>query len=114
MASQDGGPVLLTPGAVMGKIEPVIGGETQTWPQNPEDVPIAMWDSGTFVMELINLHLSPEKLRLTELTKSEQKTVNANPEALLAVAQPPPCIKEGTYRGTQLAITKMYELVESK
>jgi len=111
MASQDSGPVLLTPGTVVGKTEPVIGGGTQTWPRDPEDVPIAMWDSGTFVMELINLHMSPKKLQLTE---SQQKTVNDNPEALLAVAQQPPCIKVGTYRGTQLAITKMYELVESK
>ncbi|MCJ1433369.1 hypothetical protein MMC27_002729 [Xylographa pallens] len=113
MASQDSGPMVLTPGVVLGKTEPVIGGEMSSWPQNPADVPMAMWDSGVFITELINLHLSPKKIQITNLGEREQEDIQANPEALLAIVQMPPPIKEGTYRGTQLALTKMYELVET-
>ena len=114
MTTQDSGPLVLTPGNVLGKIEPVIGGEMSSWPQDPADVPMAMWDSGVFITELINLHLSPKKIQITELGEQEQEDFNANPEALLAIVSVPPQLKEGTYRGTQLALTKMYELVESK
>ncbi|MCJ1381109.1 hypothetical protein MMC17_004218 [Xylographa soralifera] len=113
MATQDSGPVVLTPGVVLGKTEPVIGGETTSWPRDPEDVPMAMWDSGVFITELINLHLSPKKIQITNLLEREQEDIKANPEALLAIVPVPPQIKEGTYRGTQLALTKMYELVET-
>ena len=114
MATQDSGPIVLTPGVVLGKTEPVIGGEMSSWPENPADVPMAMWDSGVFITELINLHLSPKKIQITNLGEREQEDIGANPEALLAIVQMPPPIKEGTYRGTQLALTKMYELVETK
>ncbi|MCJ1283228.1 hypothetical protein MMC26_002556 [Xylographa opegraphella] len=113
MATQDSGPIILTPGEVLGKAEPVMGGDVSSWPEDPAEVPMAMWDSGVFITELINLNLSPKKIQIAKLGEREQEDFNANPEALLAIVSVPPQLKEGTYRGTQLALTKMYELVES-
>ena len=118
MATHESGAITLTPGSVLGLTGPVMGGAAQTidgehrsWPRHPDDVPLSMWDSGVFVTELINLHLNPKRL---VLSPEEQKKAEANPEMLLNVVNPPEPIAEGTYRGTQLALTKMYELLETK
>ena len=107
--------VNLTPGLTIGKAAPILGGaiigEERSWPKHPDDVPMATWDSGVFMTELINLGLIPGRL---VIPKEHQKKAQENPEMLLNVAKPPETITEGTYRGTQLAMTKVYELLETK
>jgi hypothetical protein len=71
----------------------------------------AFWDTGVFLTELSNSNHLPARLALTP---GEIKAVHKNPEALFAKAQAnaPETLEEGTYRGTQLALTKVYQLIE--
>lgn len=105
--------VVMNSGVVMGKSEPATKSEKDSWPSEVEKVPIAAWDSGVFVTELINLSMVPKKI---ELSTREREALNANPESLLGKAESvkPPRIEEGTFRGSQLAITKIYEIIEAK
>lgn len=87
------------------------------WPADVEKVPIPAFDTGVFVTELINEDLLPKKLA-QPLTEEERSAVRDNPEVLLEKARQdnnrPDSLKEGTYRGTQLALTKVYDLIEKK
>ena len=115
--SQDRGSVVhLTPGTALGKTEPMVSHKGEAWPSDPEDVPVAAWDSGVFITELMNLEMLPHKIQIANLPEKEQKAIRANPEALLATASTirPQPIEEGTWRGTQLALTKVYDMIESK
>ena len=84
------------------------------WPPNVEDVPIPTFDSGVFVTELVNLAKLPKPLN--NVTPHDQDAVQANPEVLLskAHAKAPRAIGQGTYRGTQLALTKIYSMIEQR
>ncbi|KAK8009549.1 lipoxygenase [Apiospora marii] len=68
------------------------------WPADVEKVPIPAFDTGVFITELTNVNLLPKKL--APLTDDEKIAPTAS--------------GEGTYRGTQLALTKVYDLIEKK
>lgn len=111
MATSD--PVMLTGGAVLGLKEP----QDEKWPLSVDAVPIPAFDSGVFITELINEKMLPKKFS-GGLTDDERTAGQQNPETLLDKAQVPEnrhqSLEEGTYRGTQLAMTKAYNLIEAK
>lgn len=109
----DMGPVSLTPGVVVGSLISIVS-EEKRWPDKVEEVPLPVWDTGVFNTELLNLGLTPQ--RFTDFTAEDRAQLGTNPEALLskAEAEAPPAIVEGTYRGTQLALTKIYQTIESR
>jgi hypothetical protein len=114
-------PVLLTPGVVIGVgSTPPLDPEKQPegeWPSDVRRVPIPVFDTGVFIAELINEELLPKKLKNAP-TADEKAAIQENPEVLLELARNDPNradqLLEGTYRGTQLAITKIYDLIEKK
>ncbi|KAH1515652.1 hypothetical protein V6Z96_008944 [Aspergillus fumigatus] len=92
--------IALTPGVVLGHPE-----VQEKWPRNPEDLAVSDIDTGVLINELSNINLLPGKVRVLE----------ENPEIMQAKTyEKPPPIEEGTYRGTQLALTKIYNLVEQR
>ena len=101
--------IRLTPGAVLGQDD----GERQ-WPAHPEDLHIPVFDTGVFLNELANLHLLPQKL--SHVPGDDQLKLSPHPEQLLGKArmQAPAQLAEGTWRGTKLAITKIYDLIEKR
>ena len=101
--------ITLNPGAVLGQND----GKT-LWPAHPEDLKIPLWDTGVFINEMAKLDILPQKL--DDLTEKDELEFQQNPENLLqkAQAQAPDSISEGTWDGTQLALTKMYELIEKR
>lgn len=109
MATAD--PIMLTGGAVMGRKD------EEKWPLSVDAVPIPAFDSGVFITELINEKMLPKKFS-GGLTDDEKSAAQQNPETLLDKAQSPEnrheSLAEGTYRGTQLAMTKTYNLIETK
>lgn len=102
----------LTPGLVVGATFKFQGSDEREWPDDVEHVPLPFWDTGTFLTELVNLNRLPGKL---DLNDEEREAAQRNPEALFSKAQAnaPKALQEGTYRGTQLALTKVYSLIES-
>ncbi|KAJ5530587.1 hypothetical protein N7527_003980 [Penicillium freii] len=92
-------------------------GDTATsskWPKNPEDAVLNDMDTGALVNELASLRLLPKKV---DLTPHQQKAWATNPGVLTCAAvepKEPVRIQEGTYRGTQLALTKVYDLIEQQ
>ncbi|KAK8038514.1 hypothetical protein PG993_006925 [Apiospora rasikravindrae] len=113
-------PIVLNPGSavVTNPTGPVVVRKRTEgdWPADVEKVPIPAFDTGVFIAELTNEKLLPKKL--PDLTAEERSAVDDNPEVLLEKARQaenrPKPLKEGTYRGTQLALTKVYELIEKK
>lgn len=101
--------ITLTPGAVLG-----LDNEKTMWPADPEDLLIPIWDTGVFINEMAKLDILPAKLR--NFTDDDKVELEQNPENLLAKAQEqaPDSLKEGTWRGTQLGLTKIYELIEKR
>jgi hypothetical protein len=99
---------VLNPGIVQSLDEKV------AWPKHPKDLAIPYFDTGVFVNEMAKLNILPEKL--TQFTETEKEEFRRNPENLLEKAQEeaPGSLDEGTYRGTQLALTKLYELIEKR
>ncbi|SMQ45257.1 unnamed protein product [Zymoseptoria tritici ST99CH_1A5] len=100
----------LNPGNVVGKALKR-SDEKKNWPLDVAKVPIPFWDTGVFLTELSNLNHLPAKM---SLTSEDRETLRHNPEALFAKADAnaPDKLKEGTVRGTQLALTKVYQLIE--
>ena len=101
--------IILNPGAVLGQHD-----EKIVWPAHPEDLHIPLWDTGGFINEMAKLRILPGKL--DKLTDGDKSELQQNPENLLekAQAQEPDSLREGTWRGTQLALTKIYELIEKR
>lgn len=90
--------------------------DSAKWPKNPKDVVSNDMDTGALVSELANLNLLPGKIDL-DLTHHEKKAAANNPETLiwaLDEKEEPERIEEGTYRGTQLALAKVYDLIEQR
>lgn len=92
-------------------------GDTATstkWPKNPEDAVLNDMDTGALINELESLRLLPKKVDLTPL----QQEARARTSGVLTRAafepKEPVRIQEGTYRGTQLALTKIYDLIEQQ
>ncbi|KAL8382988.1 hypothetical protein RB595_006657 [Gaeumannomyces hyphopodioides] len=119
-------PVILTPGMCIGgpELTPVVvpnraldAKDEGEWPSDVEKVPIPFFDSGVFITELINNNMLPKKFS-GGLTDDEKAASRSNPESMLERAQhDKDAIKnldQGTYRGTQLALTKAYNLIETK
>jgi hypothetical protein len=104
-------PVPLNAGTVSGSIEVV---NEKPWPLDVEDCLVPVFDTGVFVTELSNVDLLPK--RLEGLTRHDLDEAKKNPESLLSKAseQAPDSLTEGTYRGTQLALTKVYDMIEKK
>ncbi|KAJ6100374.1 hypothetical protein N7499_000004 [Penicillium canescens] len=98
-----------TPGVVVGHTD--VQGKR---PRDPEQLAVNGIDSGVFINELANIGLLPRKLEF--FSDGEKKAFEQNPENLhwKAYQQGPSLIEEGTYRGTQLALTKIYELIEQR
>ena len=99
----------LTPGAVFGQYD-----EKGQWPDHPEDLHIPLFDTGIFLNELANLHILPRKLNCA--SDSDEWQLPPHPEQLLEKArmQAPAQLGEGTWRGTKLAVTKLYDLIEKR
>ncbi|KAJ6133145.1 hypothetical protein N7471_008360 [Penicillium samsonianum] len=99
----------MTPGVVLGY--PDVQGK---WPRDPEQLSVNGIDSGVFINELANIELLPKRLK--SFSDGEKKSFDQNPENLhwKAHEQGPSPIHEGTYRGTKLALTKAYDLIEQR
>lgn len=99
----------LTPGVVLGY--PEVQGK---WPRDPEKLAVNNIDTGVLINELADIELLPKKLE--SLSDGEKEDFEQNPENLhwKAYEQGPSPIEEGTYRGTQLALTKIYDLIEQR
>lgn len=100
----------LTPGLALGLVQE----KKSTMTESLEEFPLSTIDTGVFINELSYIDLLPKKF--TDFTSHDHKALKQNPEKLLAKAQrqAPDSIKEGTYRGTQFGIKKLYELIESQ
>ena len=105
--------IVLHAGSVFDPKPHKIEEQQQEWPSDVENVPIPTFDSGVFVTELANLAKLPKPLNITS---GDQDAVQANPEVLLSKAQvkAPRPIGQGTFRGTQLALTKIYSMIEQR
>ncbi|KAI1261719.1 Lipoxygenase [Xylariaceae sp. FL1019] len=113
-------PINLTPGTVVGAVPGPTEGMPENekeWPLDVNAVPIPVFDTGVFITEMINNDMLPKKFD-TPLTVDEKSAIQNNPEILLEKAKNdgnrPDQLLEGTYRGTQLALTKIYDLIEKK
>ncbi|PKY05176.1 putative lipoxygenase [Aspergillus campestris IBT 28561] len=67
------------------------------WPKDPREVVANDLDAGALVSELAKLNLLP---KMTTLDPPQRKAFAMNPER--------------TYRGTRLALTKVYDLIEQR
>ncbi|KAJ5263942.1 hypothetical protein N7478_011547 [Penicillium angulare] len=71
-------------------------------------------DTGALFNQLTKLNLMPKKVNFTP---NEKKSGSKNSDDLLcmvAATYESPKIPEGSYRGTQLALTKVYDLIEQR
>ncbi|KAF7197756.1 Arachidonate 15-lipoxygenase [Pseudocercospora fuligena] len=111
MAS-DRNTVALTPGVIVKATDTSTQSNQQQWPSNLEDFPIPALDTGVFLAELANVNKLPTGPNYTD---EERDAAHMNPESLfqkfLDIQISP--IAEGTYRGTQLALTKICQQIES-
>jgi hypothetical protein len=108
-------PVSLNAGTISGTIGTINEKHYEReWPEQVEDCLVPVFDTGVFVTELSNDDLLPK--RLEGLTQQDLDEAKKNPETLLTKAseQAPDSLTEGTYRGTQLALTKVYDMIEKK
>jgi hypothetical protein len=84
------------------------------WPKNPEDAVVNDMDTGALINELAKLAILPGKL---DLNPDEQRAGKENPDSLIWTLhgkEQLPRIQNGTYRGTQLALAKTYDLIEQR
>ncbi|KAJ5968213.1 hypothetical protein N7501_004461 [Penicillium viridicatum] len=71
-------------------------------------------DTGALVNELMRRDLMPKKV---DLNPHEKKCATNNPESLIwkfSALEEPASEQEVSYRGTQLALTKVYDLIEQR
>ena len=71
-------------------------------------------DTGALVNELMRRDLMPKKV---DLNPHEKKCAVNNPESLIwkfSAVEEPASEQEVSYRGTQLALTKVYDLIEQR
>ncbi|KAK4626805.1 Seed linoleate 13S-lipoxygenase-1 [Fulvia fulva] len=87
------------------------GSNGSQWPMDPEHFSLPLWDTAVLLGELGNNTALPTA---TDILDEDYDTLMSNPEVLVERAQKhaPPQLEEGTYRGTQLALTKIYQLIE--
>lgn len=68
-------------------------------PESITDYPLQHWDKGVFSLELLNQAIDPVPI--------------AHGKGARSVHFPKGQIKRGTYKGTQMAITEMYNRIET-
>ena len=73
----------------------------QSLPSNIAEAPLKSWDKAVFASELVNLNIVPP----LNPVKVDQKKAD---ESNVGDGQ----VQEGTYSGTQLALTEMYDRIE--
>ena len=101
--------IIPNPGAALGQLD-----EKTMWPSHPRDIHIPNWDTGVFINKMAKLSILPKKL--DNISQDERVGFQQNPEILLVKAQnqAPDSLSEGTWHGTQLALVKIYELIEKR
>lgn len=102
----------------VGSLIPGVGSSdtdaNRKWPKDPRNVVANGLDTGVFINELSHLKLLPWEIDLNE---DEKKAFDQNPENISwrkQRDQRPDGIQKGTYRGTQLAMSKAYDLIEQR
>ena len=76
-------------------------------PPTVEKVHLKEWDKGVFASELSKLLIFPRKVSLAG-------AIDGNPESVMPPDEVPPPIKEGTFHGTQLALTELFNRIEHR
>ena len=76
-------------------------------PSTVDQVHLKEWDKGVFASELSNLLIFPRRVSLSN-------AVDNNPESLIPPNNVPPPISEGTFHGTQLALTELFNRIENR
>lgn len=71
-------------------------------------------DTGALFNQLTNLSLVPKKVNFTPSENKSGPQNNHDLLCMVAATNEPPKIPEGSYRGTQLALTKVYDLIEQR
>lgn len=71
-------------------------------PENVKDYRLKQWDKGVFSLELLNLSITPPTLNIYDGVVSGHLKI------------PSGQVKEGTYSGTQLALTEMFSRIERR
>ncbi|KAL4899963.1 hypothetical protein BDW74DRAFT_171206 [Aspergillus multicolor] len=101
--------ITLSPGILPGATD-----VQEKLPRDPEKLVANDIDTAVLITELANCEYLPWKLEFS--SDDEKKAFEENPENLhqKAYEQGPPPFEEGTYRGTQLALTKIYDLIEKR
>lgn len=84
------------------------------WPADVHKVPLPFWDTGVLHTALLGLGGVPG--HVNGLSKEAGDAFYDGSEALLAMAKEtaPPQAEYGTYRGAQLALTKVYNMIEQR
>ncbi|KAJ5511689.1 Lipoxygenase [Penicillium expansum] len=91
--------------------------DTETkWPEDPDEVVLNDMDSGALINELSTLKLLPGQFDLTPYMKGPGAESPGGATWMLfdAIQKQPAVIEEGTWRGTRLALTKIYGLIEQR
>lgn len=71
-------------------------------PEDVKDYRLKHWDKGVFSLELLNLSITPATLNIHDGLVSDHLKI------------PSGQVKEGTYSGTQLALTEMFSRIEKR
>lgn len=71
-------------------------------PEDVKDYSLKHWDKGVFSLELLNLSITPATLNVYDGVVSGHLKI------------PSGQVKEGTYSGTQLALTEMFSRIEKR
>lgn len=71
-------------------------------PKDVKDYRLKHWDKGVFSLELLNLSITPPTVNIFDGVVSGHIKI------------PPGQVKEGTYSGTQLALTEMFSRIEKR
>ena len=75
--------------------------DKKTLPSNIADVPLRSWDKAVFSSELVKLNIVPP-VNPVKVGESEALMSSVGDGS----------VQEGTYSGTQLALTEMYDRIE--
>lgn len=74
----------------------------QAVPEDVKDYRLKHWDKGIFSLELLNLSITPPTVNIFDGVVSGLIEIPAGQ------------VKEGTYSGTQLALTEMFSRIEKR
>ena len=74
----------------------------QAAPEDVKDYRLKHWDKGVFSLELLNLSITPPTVNISDGVVSGHIEIPAGQ------------VKEGTYSGTQLALTEMFSRIEKR